>query len=86
MIFFSTDLEVRFVKEFHFPSKAAAKVVSLFLPPNDGETFFWLPCQPSAKCDSPSVESGRKGSASLSCTKTHLNFFETFFSGETLSH
>ena len=43
MIFFSTDLEVRFVKEFHFPSKAAAKVVSLFLPPNDGETFFGCP-------------------------------------------
>ena len=40
MVFFSTVLVVRFVKEFHFPSKAAAKVVSLFLPPNDGETFF----------------------------------------------
>jgi hypothetical protein len=40
MVFFSTVLVVRFVKEFCFPSKAAAKVISLFLPPSDGETFF----------------------------------------------
>ena len=79
MVFFSTDLKVRFVKEFHFPSKAAAKVVSLFLPPNDGETFFGCLANRLSKVTHLPLKAAAKVVHLFLAPRPNSTFFRLFF-------